>query len=64
MNKKQIVFGVGIIVFIIGFIILAFIEFILCVQNLMPYWPSIVNLVGLALIVIGLIITVFAKFEK
>ena len=58
------IFGVGIIVFIIGFIILSVIEWLLSITNLIPQWPAIVNLVGLTLIVIGLIIIVFAKFEK
>ena len=75
MNKKRILLDLGVVTFIIGFILLSFVAWWLngIAGNEDIYWGTIrrgilatgaYTLIGLALVTIGMIFTVLSKFEK
>jgi len=62
--KKNVQFAVGVGAFIFAMVLLSFVEFILVIQNQIPHWPATVNILGLALVVMGFLLIVFARSEN
>jgi hypothetical protein len=75
MNKNKILLGLGIVTFIIGFIILSFVAWWLnlAAGNEDVFWETArrgiltngaYTLIGLALVTIGMIFAILSKFER
>lgn len=72
MNRKKIEMGIGILAFIVGFIFLSVVSWLINTKDIDPDTITVNffrglgvwSLIGLALISIGVIVILLARFEK